>query len=107
MSAEIADVLGLAADRIERDGWYQGSYYEGYESGTNPGVALRCHPQPCCVLGAISAESTEGCWLADQALLDFVGGSISLDRWNDAPERTQAEVVAALRGAAEQERGAS
>jgi hypothetical protein len=88
----VADVLNVAADLIERDGWCQGYF-------TDP-LGRRC------VDGAICATSTmlpTTHWTdraaARSALLLWLGER-HID-WNDAPGRTQAEVVAALRAAAE------
>jgi len=111
MSAEIADVLDRAADRIERDGWWQGGYYQGSaeEIATTPlRIALRVTSRPCCAIAAVMAEapSRHMSHLAERALERFLGVPL-VTVWNDAPERTQAEVVAAIRGAAAQERGAS
>jgi len=108
MSAEIADVLDRAADRIERDGWWQGAYYDGRIASRPVSIELREHPRPCCVMGALIAEApTRRVTLAEWALKRFLKMPVTLAAWNDAPERSQAEVVAALRGAAAQERGAA
>jgi len=105
VSAEIADVLDRAADRIERDGWWQGDYYEGADLDIYAGATLRLAPRPCCLTGALWAESGDAHAAMDVVSIigDYVGNDLPAV-WNDAPERTQAEVVAALRGAAAEER---
>ena len=89
----VADVLERAADLIEPEGkWTQGKYGS--------------HDSCMCAKGAIYHV---GAWdeRADEALEAVYAilpstGIISdrLVAWNDAPERTQAEVVAKLREAA-------
>jgi len=113
MSAEIADVLDRAADRIERDGLWKGSYYQGSRidlsvagSGLHT-VRIRLHetPQPCCAIAALVAESDDfgDALNALRTHLEF-GNFDTIMAWSDDPRRPGAEVVAALRGAAAQER---
>lgn len=96
MSA-VADVLNGAADLIERDGWCQYFYQD---------------PNGCrCLAGAIddaagldvshaSRKDEESVtYQARCVVADVVGNNWT--SWNDTPGRTQAEVVAALRAAAE------
>lgn len=95
--SEVADILNRAADLIEPEGaWCQGSGTKV----TGGQVAL-------CALIAISRASGSGpsMWTACGSFAEFCGGPIS--EWQDAPERTQAEVVAALRAAAQSVDGAS
>lgn len=89
----MADVLNAAADLIERKGWARAEYY-----------GAGCY----CVLGAILAVQNEtfgledlndACVAAAEAIVD--APPYMLARWNDHPKRTQAEVVEALRKAAE------
>lgn len=93
-----SQVLDAAADLIEPEGcWTQ---REWARDGDGRGA---CHPDDAacwCGWGAIEVSSVGG---GDTRALahSFVqrcGFSIG---WNDAPERTQAEVVAVLRKAAE------
>lgn len=97
----VAEILNKAADLIERPGaWTQGTSYRGpneeWRSGGEADVVCRC------AAGAIN----EVCgWSFDAALPAFkafeahIGGDTA--QWNDSACRTQAEVVAALRAAAE------
>ena len=87
MSA-VADVLNGAADLIERDGWTR--LVEVNSDGAH------------CTYGAMKAQPgfdmSAVVWL--QNFLSSHGPS-SIVGWNDHPGRTKAEVVAALRAAAE------
>lgn len=83
----VSETLTAAAELIERDGWCQ------YVSTNNEGRR--------CAVGAINvaagrdySNSSYALW----AMRQHIGESVA--QWNDAPERTQAEVVAALREAA-------
>ena len=89
------DVLLAAADHIEAHGWVQGKW--GHKG------------EPCCAEGAIVAvlDGNGGIVFgelgplsaaAKQMLRNALGKAIPA--WNDAPGRTAAEVVAALREAA-------
>jgi hypothetical protein len=87
-----SEALAKAADLIEPEGaWRQGP-------------SLRDGAQ--CAVNALAAATRQGqSW---GAMIDFAyqaigldAGSMALSEWNDAPGRTQAEVVAALRQAAE------
>lgn len=86
MSA-VKDDLLKAADYIDEHGWCQG------DSGDASGRV--------CLVGALEMTINDRRRLksAADALRHSIGCS-RLSRWNDAPERTQAEVVAALRAAA-------
>lgn len=104
------DALMKAADAIERDGWYQHGYApEPTEHrATSEGL-------PKCVMGALyeavsaplvwDADLATWCGMPDDAtpawelLAEYVGDPVVPD-WNDAPERTAAEVVETLRAAA-------
>lgn len=88
----VRTVLAEAADLCER-GWIQGNFADG---------------RGVCIAGGIFAATnrqwpTERYKVYDEARLEmnrFLGVDC-LSEWNDAPERTKAEVVAALRAAAE------
>lgn len=89
-----SEILTRAADLIEPPGaWGKGQ-------GTR-------NPEGChCVLSAITAADTSGfmskAWSdAIDFLEQVIGPGACAYKWNDAPERTQAEVVAATRAAAE------
>ena len=95
-----ADILNRAADLIAPDGaWTQGALARtrnGYAIGPEEDDAV-CW----CVQGALYRAGGENVWAAGDAhiaLKASLGSSVS--GWNDAPERTPAEAVAALRAAA-------
>lgn len=96
----VADILDKAADLIEPEGaWTQGWFARnagGSDTGTNDEDAV-CW----CAFGAVE-RACQSKWsklsTATNLLGGLVGGMIS--DWNDAPERTQAEVVSKLREAA-------
>lgn len=105
MSAPLpSQVLDAAADLIEPEGaWTQGAYgRDGYGVGLDERELseAKCF----CVSGAIIRVG-DGNELWRACLRNFeaaVGdGFRSFIQWNDAPERTQAEVVSALRKAAD------
>lgn len=86
---DAARVLDAAADRIERQGLWQSR-----DDGTHlPGT--ECVAIALTRAAEAMALSPDAAW---QRLRDHVGGAAL--QWNDDPERTQAEVVAALRAAA-------
>lgn len=111
----VADVLEHAADLIEPEGkWTQGAFSRN-EDGTadlDEDQTAASNPVCWCGLGAL-AKVVGADPLAPYAfsifypersiagynfLREFVGGDFA--SWNDAPGRTQAEVVAKLREAA-------
>ena len=109
-----AEVLDAAADRIERDGWYRGDFFADPPPFFNVDDIARiliATPKPCCVSGALIAETgyyeTSFDSAAETLLMQHLGlrWIDELPRWNDAPGRTKEEVVAALRAAAAKERG--
>lgn len=84
----VADTLNRAADLIERDGWCQGL---GRDADGSRCAAVALH----------DAQADRLVWRgAYRALKARVGTRLVVD-WNDTPGRTQAEVVAALRAAAD------
>ena len=96
MTHPVADILDRAADLIEPEGrWVQGNLFR-----------LAGGKEICwCAYGAIlhtrSAHSEEAAELIERDLpKTSPGGLRPIAAWNDAPERTQAEVVAKLREAA-------
>ena len=93
------DVLAAAADLIDERGWHQGDY-------------LGPAGEVCC-LGAIRIASSpaQHLFVSDHLTAakllstrlglpapDAVAAGKQIVAWNDAPDRTQAEVTAALRG---------
>lgn len=101
-----ATVLRGAADVIRRNGWHQDSYYDsGYPD-------LPKNECPVCARGAINIAAnglpdltSDVTDAADDAMHQYLGidGQFphSLADWNDAPERTADEVIAALEAAAD------
>lgn len=99
-----AEILDGAADYIEEYGWTQGP-----ESSSVPGC-------PTCAGIAIDLAAKDGDEVVPEwfAAVDFLRGVVGASRfgaggvidWNDAPGRTQAEVVTALRTAADNARKA-
>lgn len=100
----VADILTAAADLIAPEGgWTQGTFArdsEGKQTGwRDPEAACFC------VSGAI-ARANGGLWTAWNAFDAYCRkrGFRHMAEFNDEPRRTQAEVVAALRQAAEKAR---
>jgi hypothetical protein len=102
MSA-VAEVLERAADLLSKPGaWTQGAFVRNACGDVTGFSCFRGRPVSFCIMGATG-------WVcrdldefidhdADDFLTEYLG--TPLDKWNDAPGRTQAEVVEALRGAA-------
>lgn len=97
------EVLLKAAELVER-GWCQGT---GAKNGAGREVSTTGRAAVCwCAEGALG-RAAHGCedhdfYAAKNALLRALPSLVlSIPEWNDAPGRTQAEVVAALRAAAE------
>lgn len=100
MSGRVSDILERAADLIEPEGrWIQGVFARNAK-GEFTGLSEFRGPAVCwCISGATCKESPEDDGAeADVYLQRFLGAHPS--EWNDAPERTQSEVVAKLREAA-------
>lgn len=102
----VADVLERAADLIEPEGAWTQHHYARNEYGT-PFIHCSRYPEgvaTCfCANGAINVAAgnkpTEDYTPATNFFADMFADGDSGD-WNDAPARTQAEVVAKLREAA-------
>lgn len=104
MSAQTAADLRAAADILERDGWRQGDY--GTISGCKcaygalhyvaSGGATTDEPDDYDQLGRADSAAQA---LATHLGLD--GGYPRIPDWNDQQGRTSAEVIAALRSAAD------
>jgi hypothetical protein len=95
-----SEILSKAADLIEPEGaWTQGAYSKDRRGNPCP-LSLR---SVCwCAEGAIAAISRADHEVTHNALTFLrkqIGTRASI-AWNDAPERTQAEVVSALRKSA-------
>lgn len=122
MSTDLAAVYLKAANIIRTNGHYKGAYFESSPASV---VGIQPRPTECsvCIAGAVSLAMTGWPvpvgldWESDseplqdaiQRLADITGvegdpaaepvGRIAA--WNDAPERTQDDVVAALENAAQ------
>lgn len=100
--SEVADILRQAADLIEPKGRWGRVYYartkDGIPTGPRgPNAACWCAWGALRCVGRHDGDEAIGCAITFvQLALDD-----DLARWNDAPGRTQAEVVAALRAAAD------
>lgn len=100
-----SEVLSMAADLIEpRGAWTQG-YYARDEGGEQ--VEAEEPKAICwCAIGAMAhaigreIATFDPVSRAEGYLIDAIGYH-SIITWNDAPERTQADVVTAFRKAAE------
>jgi hypothetical protein len=96
----VADVLDRAADLIEPEGaWSDGDVARDRSGNAtysmDPGAVCWC------ALGAIWREAEIAGinrYASEIPMAELVGGSVAI--FNDAPGRTQAEVVAKLREAA-------
>lgn len=97
--SSVADVLSAAADLIEPEGaWTQG---QAARDRHGNGVDYRSPDAVCfCALGACVRSVSPG--YDDFAVRCFLRSMTpdgTIANWNDAPGRTQAEVVAKLREA--------
>lgn len=100
---EVRDVLLKAADRIEPEGRWHRGYFAADAEGRNADFGSRS-AAAWCAWGAISREVEEAAGdvfleVAALELLESFTGGESIGSWND--HGTQAEVVAALRKAAD------
>lgn len=98
-----AEILDAAADHVEKVGWIQGSLYD--YSAENRETSR------CCAIGALEMASGVrvdprlnyyAMYEARRILADHLGtdSQSGIPNWNDDEERTQGEVVTALREAA-------
>lgn len=87
MSA-VADVLNGAADLIERDGWAQGPIWQR-------------GPKLCAGVAIMKATNSVRLQSSAAGALCREVGCTLIPEWNDMAGRTEAQVVAALRSAAE------
>lgn len=99
----VAGILERAADLIEPEGrWTQGASARDADGNDLDGTKGANPDSAVCFCAAeaiwrVSKVRFDEC-PAHQFMMKFVGGPIPT--WNDAPERTQADVVAKLREAA-------
>jgi hypothetical protein len=109
----VADVLDRAAEVLSRPGaWTRGGYFRSRELQTS---VDRDRADCFCVVGAMTISAGRKAYPAQieggdvgkafiaalpPGAIEGTGGEYGIFVWNDAPERTQAEVVATLREAA-------
>jgi hypothetical protein len=96
----VSEVLAKAADLIEPEGAWSNDDVARDRAGE---MTFAADPSAVCwcALGAIwhaSVGTGVNDYLIENAVLRIIEGD-SIAAWNDAPGRTQAEVVAALRAA--------
>lgn len=102
----VAEVLERAADLIEPEGaWTQGEYARNaYGSAFIHGWRYPDGPPVCfCLNGAINfvaGNRVTQDYAPAQRVVESMFDDGATGTWNDAPERTQAEVVSKLREAA-------
>lgn len=104
MNTETADILDEAANVIERNGHCKGFYYD---------LSVDLPPAECpvCPLGAINLAMGNPNPKTDRVFgspaevaMERYLDAASVADWNDDPDRTAEQVIAALRGAARAER---
>lgn len=105
--SEVARILNAAADLLEQPGaWTQGAFAKD----KNGFATYPLWPEACCfcVLGALEriagGDTGYAYGVAEDAVRDLIPSGF-VSTWNDAPERTQAEVVTTLRAAAKHAEG--
>lgn len=102
----VSEILNAAADLLEKPGaWTTGDYARGDDCFCALGAICEIEGQVK-PRGNVVVEKEESD--ASRAFALFVMGEpepYHVARWNDAPGRTQAEVVAALRAAATHQTG--
>lgn len=99
MSAQVAADLRAAADVLERDGWTQHLYVDSNGCRCAAGAILGAIQPGATSDIDLSSDQEERYDAAWAVLWAEVGRGVQL--WNDAPGRTAAEVIAALRAAAD------
>jgi len=121
-----SEILDAAANIVLRDGWHQGTYFAVEPEDPQDVQDEKNRTAPCCQAGAISRAAYGMAWVTYPRTTDIdlqrlgahakaghymgqyirrVHGATPIE-WNDRPERTAGEVVAALRGAADDAREA-
>ncbi|MGW3196242.1 DUF6197 family protein [Streptomyces sp. NPDC001118] len=109
---KLAEIYLKAADVIRTNGHYKGAFYGYGESGV--GITLTPAESPVCTAGALSM-AVEGNPVPsrddfNEVVIDFARRTriavdptwptIAVGDWNDAPERTADDVIAAFEQAA-------
>lgn len=113
---EVSEVLSKAADLLEKPGaWTQGASSRNASGDPDDDNVIRRDAVCWCAYGAILKAAGETLIIGSPraaAAAEIIDGIVVADvtQWNDDPNRTQAEVVealrqAALRAAATQEAG--
>ncbi|MEU7891758.1 hypothetical protein AB0B45_02710 [Nonomuraea sp. NPDC049152] len=95
-AATVSDILSAAADRIEDRGW--ASRYQQPGVTISDAIAVEARD-------AHDADAARAALLAaafDALKSQVAASAVAVSDWLRAPHRTQAQVVAVLRGAAEQ-----
>ncbi len=89
--AEVGRTLELAAGYLDRHGWYQGEWFDHDRRASAEGAIF-----------TMAAGAAGGKAMVGRAALAVLGQECGGDvvRWNDAPERTKAEVIEVMRRAA-------
>lgn len=97
----VADVLSAAADLIAPEGAWTQRVLARHRNG-NP-IGPHTPNAACwCSIGALDRSSGSYCdYVSALRALQKAVGKEDVAAWNDHPERTQAQVVAAFRKAAE------
>lgn len=106
----VADVLDAAADLLTQEGaWMQSDYCDEMFGAAEDIKASSCwcaEGAVACVLG-VDGDAGER-WCDERIdLFGDLGGRLNLADWNDHPRRTQSEVIAKLREAANAARATS
>ncbi|MGW7087612.1 DUF6197 family protein [Streptomyces sp. NPDC054871] len=112
MTTNLAVVYQQAADVIRANGHYKGAYWGRPETGV--GIEYAASECPVCAVGALSVAVTGSpvpqADEVDPVIIAFASrmfgpvnaeaAVVRLAAWNDAPERTPDDVIAALENAA-------
>ncbi|WP_217235404.1 hypothetical protein [Streptomyces sp. AC555_RSS877] len=108
----LAEIYLKAAEVIRANGHYKGAYWGRPESGV--GVELAAAECPVCTVGALCVatigDPVPSSDEADPVIVHFASrmfgptneaaAVVSIARWNDADDRTPADVIAAFEQAA-------
>lgn len=112
MSDNTSAIFTAAADKIERSGLHKGDFFPkiGPDVSVDLFEVFARDDIPMCAMGAIrgahrSHAKTYGATSALQNHVRELGWG-GVPRWNDAPDRTQEDVVATLRKLADDFRAA-
>ena len=101
--ATVAEILNKAADLIEPKGAWVKGFLAKDEQGRGYKDGMPRNPVCFCAEGAVQAAAGKANLSLERQAFDALRRVLPTDfihEWNDAPDRTQTEVVAALRAAA-------